>query len=149
MQQEQYLAREAIRDTLDRYSVAGDECDLEGYVACFAPDAVLEFVDFPGLGDLRFEGIAAIREFAGGFFRSVQSGQSAVPGGQMRHHLTTCRIDLLDDGEAEVLTYCIAITGSDAPHSGTYRDRFRRSGERWLIAHRQWRVESRGPESDR
>ncbi len=86
MTPDELLAREAIRHTMAKYSIAGDDFDAATYIECFTADAVLEFANFPGLGDLRFDGRAAIHEFVAGWFAAVQSGATPLPGGFMRHH---------------------------------------------------------------
>ena len=63
MTQDELLARECIRHTMARYSMAGDDFDAQEYISCFTEDAVLEFVDFPGMGDLQFSGREAILGF--------------------------------------------------------------------------------------
>ncbi|GIX29637.1 MAG: hypothetical protein KatS3mg124_0109 [Porticoccaceae bacterium] len=138
MDLERLLAREAIRELVNRYTLAGDALDVEGYVACFAPDGVLEFADFPGRGPLRLEGREAIRAFAVDFFAAVRQG--AIPGGVMRHHLTTVEIEV--EGEsARGIAYCLYLDGGGARRSGVYTDRFCRREGRWLIAHRRFAVD--------
>jgi len=139
MTQDELLARECIRHTMARYSMAGDDFDAQEYISCFTEDAVLEFVDFPGMGDLRLAGREAIFEFVSNFFGAVKRGETPLPGGFMRHHLTTCRIDVDDGDSARARTYCIEFNRNGAEHSGVYTDLFRRQDAAWLIASRQWR----------
>ncbi len=138
MTDEELKAREAIRHTMSVYSIAGDAFDADTYLTCFTEDAVLAFTNFPGMGDLRMEGRAAIGEFVTGWFAAVTSGAAPLPGGFMRHHITTCRIDLEDADHARAHSYCIEFNRNGAEHCGTYTDQFRREQGRWLIASRTW-----------
>ncbi len=142
MNLEALLAREAIRHTMATYSVAGDEFDTETYLDCFTEDAVLEFAEFPGVGELRLEGRDAIREFVAGWFEAVTSGAAPLPGKFMRHHITTCRINLEGPDTARAVSYCMEYNANGAEHCGVYTDSFRREGERWLIASRRWAADN-------
>lgn len=135
---EELLAREGIRHTMARYSVAGDEFDTATYISCFTDDAVLEFAHFPGIGDLRLEGRQAILDFVSGWFDAVKSGEAPVPGGFMRHHLTTCRIDFTGADRATAKTYCMEFNRNGAEHCGLYSDEFRCLDGQWLIHRRKW-----------
>ena len=135
------LARESIRDTMARYSIAGDEFDVDAYLACFIEDGIMEFAEFPGQGHVLLEGKAAIRKFVEGFFGALKSGKSAVPGKFMRHHLTSSRVDFEDADNATAKTYALYADDSGVNTSGIYTDRFRKVGERWLIARRKWAVD--------
>ena len=39
---EELLAREAIRDTMAKYNMAGDRLKVDDYAACFTEDGVME-----------------------------------------------------------------------------------------------------------
>ncbi|MFV8819832.1 nuclear transport factor 2 family protein [Haliea sp. E17] len=136
---EELLARESIRQTMARYSIAGDDFDADEYITCFTADAVMEFVNFPGIGDLKLEGREAIYEFVSGWFGAVQRGETPVPGGFMRHNLTTCRIDLDGADAARSRTYCVVFNTNGAESSGVYTDQWRREGAHWLLEHRRWK----------
>lgn len=138
MKTDELLARECIRHTMGKYSIAGDDYDVEEYLTCFADDAILEFDNFPGLGPVRREGLDAIREFVAGFFTSARQAEADGTGGGHRHHLTTCRIDLTGPDTASARTYCLAFNRSGFESSGYYTDRFRKVGDDWLIVHRRW-----------
>jgi len=142
MNLEELLARESIRHNMARYSIAGDDFDAEEYIACFCADGVMEFVAFPGVGDLKLEGRDAIHAFVSNWFGAVQRGEAAIPGGFMRHNLTTCRIDLVDADHATARTYCIVVNENGADASGVYTDEWRREEGGWLLAHRRWKPDA-------
>jgi hypothetical protein len=140
---DELLAREAIRDTLARYNSAGDRMLVDEYVAVFAPDATFE------PGELTLHGRDEIRRW---LTAGVQVGGaapgSAPPEGDrggrghfVRHHLTTCRIDLDGPTEASVRTYFAVYTEIGPDHCGYYKDRFVKQGDEWLIAHRTVRID--------
>jgi SnoaL-like domain len=135
------LAREAIRDTLARYNMAGDRLRLDDFVAVFTKDAVLESDVF------RCEGRAGIRDWFGGFGRTPETRPDpARPAPTVvRHQLATCRIELTGADTAEARTYWTVFSDIGPDHGGVYSDRFRREGERWLIAHRRIRVDWKAP----
>ena len=143
MNVEELLARETIRHIMGKYSIAGDEYNVDDYLSCFLEDGVLEFDPFPGKGHLRLDGEDAIREFISGFFGAMQSGQVTVPGDYMRHHLTTSRVDFVDNETAKARTYALYSTKNGVESSGIYHDVFKRSGDQWLISHRIWRVDEK------
>lgn len=140
---EELLAREAIRDTLASYNVAGDRLRLDEFVAVFTSDAVLESDTF------RCDGRQAIRDWFGGWGRAPQSGSEPVQRKPTfaRHHLSTCKIDLTDAESAKARTYWMVYSDNGPDHCGYYVDDFRKEGERWLIAHRRIRVDWKSAES--
>ena len=141
MTSEEKLAIESIRQTMARYTIAGDEYDAESYLTCFSENAVLEFDYFPGKGHLRLEGKQDIAQHTSGFFDALNSGSYEMPGKFARHHLTTCKIDLISETQAEAQTYCIVCTANGAEHSGKYLDRYHRIDGKWLIEYRRWALE--------
>ena len=138
MTDEEHRAHVAIKATLAACTQAGDARKADAYAACFAEAGVLD------LGEA-IEGRAAIRQWmaAPSVFPQPGSGRP----GFVSHHLTTCRIELLDEAAAKVRTYWLVITASGLDHSGYYDDRFVREGGRWLIAHRRPRTLWFGPNS--
>ncbi len=131
---DEVIAREAIRHTLSVYTNAGDRGALEELASAFLPDGVLEM--FGGT----FVGRAAIIERLAHVVDPTASGPGAVPLGFLRHHLTSCRIDLAG-AEASVWTYFVVNTPIGLDHSGVYVDRFARVGDDWLIARRRIKVD--------
>jgi hypothetical protein len=61
----------------------------------------------------------------------------------IRHHLSTCHIELTGPGTARARTYWVAYTDIGPDHCGYYLDSFRKEGDRWLIAHRRIRLDWR------
>ena len=130
MTPEQALAREAIRHTMSVYNTEGDRGRLEGLASTFFEDGVLD----TATGS--FRGRAAIVEgLAAGI--ATRAGDPERGVGFVRHNLTTSRIEFVSDAEADCWTYFIVYTKFGPDHMGTYIDKFRKSGDRWLIAHRR------------
>ena len=145
MTPDQVLAREAIVHTQSVYNAEGDRGRVEGLLRTFTEDGVLEF--FRGT----FEGRDAIR---GALSASVDEkrGQAAhpLPGAApafLRHHMTTRRIEFVDDHQADVWTYFFVMTPIGLDHCGVYIDRFLRQGEQWLIARRRVKIDWRSDAS--
>lgn len=122
------LAREAIRDTLGRYSMAVDSGNFEPLRDVFHPGASLSI---QGGGPL--VGIDAILHALRG---GSKTGAAFRDGRFQRHHLTSSLIELIDDNSARGEHYVLVITELGIDHSGRYVDRYVRDGERWLIGHR-------------
>jgi 3-phenylpropionate/cinnamic acid dioxygenase small subunit len=80
--------RLALNDLLVRYAMSLDACDVEGVIACFTEDCVL---DTPISGV--YHGHDGIRRFA-----SDTARFKADRGGQFRHVISNMRIDA--DGDA-------------------------------------------------
>ena len=138
MTDEEHKARTAIAATLAACTQAGDARKADAYAACFAEDGVLD------LGE-KIEGREAIRAWMAA--PSVIPQPGAAAPGYVSHHLTTCRIELVDSTAAKVRTYWLVITSVGLDHSGYYDDRFVREGERWLLAYRKPRTLWVGPNS--
>jgi hypothetical protein len=137
------LAREAIRYTLSVYNSSGDRGRLDELAAAFAPDGILEF------SGSRFVGRAAIIEALGGTVELTHKSATAPdgPAPLVRHHLTTSRIELVNDREAQGWTYFFVVTGVGPDHSGVYVDRFAALDGRWLITHRRVKIDWQDPGS--
>ena len=65
----------------------------------------------------------------------------------IRHHLSTSQIELSGPDSATARTYWVAYSDIGPDHCGYYVDVFRKTGERWLIAHRKVRLDWRAPHS--
>ena len=141
MTPEEALAREEIRYTMSIYNSEGDRGRVEALATAFTEDGVLEF------SGARHTGRSAI----------IQALSSTVAGNRdragdgmppfLRHNLTTSRIELRSDTEADAWTYFNVITPVGLDHCGVYVDRFVRVADRWLIAHRRVKVDWRDPRS--
>ena len=139
MDREELTAHEEIRRTLAQYNQAGDGDAAELYAAAFTPDALFEAPAF------RHSGRDAILAWK----RSHKVFGSAT---FRQHHVSSTLIELESMSVAHVRSNWLAITNIGQDHCGRYLDRFRKTGDRWLIEHRRvtilWRAEnsSLGPE---
>jgi len=134
MLRDEVEAREAIRYTMSVYNTGGDRGKLDELSSAFLEDGVLETATF------KAEGRAAIVQALSG---GVESRQPSTPGASesfVRHNLTTSRVEMVSDTEAQGWTYFIVFTEVGPDHMGTYIDTFRKAGERWLIAHRRVKI---------
>jgi hypothetical protein len=144
---DEMLAREAIRATIARYNVAGDRLKVDDYVACFAKDGIMEVQHRDPACAFRYEGRDAIRAWQGRW-RDRTAGDVPVHAASfVRHHLSTCHIELTGPDSAQARTYWVAWTDVGPDHAGMYLDEFRRTGDEWLIAHRRVREDWRSPRS--
>ena len=121
-------ARERIRDTVARYTWAGDSGRIEELAACFCPDGALQIRGEPAVSGrdaivARLTSVAATPAAAG--LRRI-----------VRHNVTNVRFTLLTPRRAEVASYFTVFTEIGLDHHGRYRDVFTPVGDDWLIAHR-------------
>ena len=140
---EELLAREAIRDTISRYTRAGASGRLEELAACFAEDGVFEIE-----GEEPCVGRAAIVErlkpvAAGTLGRAPKGGRRPF----LQHHVSSLFIELDRPDAARARSYFFVVTEIGPDHWGRYGDRLVREGERWLFAHRHIRISGASPES--
>lgn len=139
-----FLDREAIRETMARYTIAGDRLREEDFIACFTADAIMESEHVPEADAFRYQGRDAIRHWISRWSDAPKSAHQAT---FVRHHLTTSLIELTGSASARGRTYWIAYTDIGADHAGYYLDEFRKEGGAWLIAHRRVRLDWRAPNS--
>ncbi len=133
------IAREAIRDTMAKYNTAGDRLKVDDYAACFTEDGVIQSERGPGDFIFRYASREEIRAWQNRW-RNREPGQDTVHGATfVRHHLSTCKIDITGPGTAQARTYWVAWTDIGPDHAGYYLDDFRKVGEEWLIARRRIR----------
>ena len=141
------LAREAIRDCLAKYNVSGDRLKVDDYAACFTQDGMIESERAPGDLIFRYAGREAIRAWQARWLNR-EPGQDVVHGASfVRHHLSTCKIDLTGPETATVRTYWTAWTDIGPDHAGIYLDDFRLEQGQWLIARRRVRRDWASPDS--
>jgi hypothetical protein len=135
----QAAARDAIRELVASYTHHGDGGRFDDFCALFAADGVLD------LGDGRvLAGREAIHAFVTGTGSSVRSsGERAF----IRHHVSSVQITLDDPDHAHGASYFFVVTQRGPDHWGRYRDRYLRSDDRWLFAHRRVRVDGVAPGS--
>jgi len=132
------LAREAIRDVMAKYTVAGDRLKVDEFASCFTEDAVIESERVPAERAFRYEGRDAIRAWQARWL----AGEGDTHGASfVRHHLSTSKIDLTGPDSARARTYWVAWTDIGADHAGYYLDTFRKAGGEWRIAHRRVRLD--------
>lgn len=150
---DELLARESIRQTLARYNIFGDRVRVDEFLEAFTEDGILEFGGEREGQTSRHEGREAIRGWMTDWTRrppsSAPEPRPAAPPVQMfvRHHLATSHIEFTGPDTAEGRTYFAVYTPIGPDHAGVYTDRFRRTGDRWLIAHRKVRTEWRAENS--
>lgn len=123
------------------YQSEGDRGRVGGLASAFTDDGVLEFSGRAHQG--RDAIIAALSAGTARQRDDAAAGQQVL----VRHNLTSCRIELTGPGTADAWTYFNVVTPIGFDHCGVYVDRFRKVGERWLIAHRRVKVDWRHPES--
>ena len=143
---DEIIARECIRQTMVNYNIAGDRLRTDDFIAVFTDDAVLESEGVPDSDAFRYEGRQAIREWIARW-RTDPGGASARRATFVRHHLSTSQIELSSADTAKGRTYWVAYSDIGPDHCGYYIDLFRKTGERWLIAHRRVRLDWRSPQS--
>jgi hypothetical protein len=144
---DEMLARESIRQTMVRYTMAGDRLRVDDFVAVFTEDAVLESEGVPASDTFRYEGRQAVREWLSRWTRTPQDTQRTHQATFIRHHLSTSDIELTSADAARARTYWTAYTDIGPDHCGYYLDTFRKIDSRWLIAHRRIRLDWRSPQS--
>ncbi len=138
---EELLAREAIRDTLTKYNTSGDRLKVDDFVSCFTDDAVMESEFVREDQTFHYDGKAEIRAWQERWLKGEMDAHSVHQASFVRHHLSTCKIDLTGPDTARVRTYWVAWTDVGPDHAGYYLDTFRKVGEDWLIAHRRVRLD--------
>jgi ketosteroid isomerase-like protein len=143
---DELIARECIRQTMANYTLAGDRLRGEDFIAVFTDDAVFETERVPEADAFRCEGREAIRAWIGRW-RAPAREASAQRASFIRHHLSTSQIELSGPQSATARTYWVAYSDIGPDHCGYYVDIFRKTGERWLIAHRKVRLDWRAPHS--
>jgi SnoaL-like domain len=139
MKLDEMLTREAIRYTIGRYNSAIDRSAYPELAEVFTQDGTMAFG-----GHARFEGrekiIAALS--AGAEKRGAFDAKNF-----QRHLLGNSIINVVDDRSARSVHYILVITELGVDHSGVYVDDFVKSGDRWLIEHRQANLEWVRPDS--
>lgn len=143
---DEMIAREGIRQTMAAYTSAGDRLREAEFLAVFTDDAVLESEGVPAAQLFRHAGRAAIGAWIGRWRAVPEAGARVHRATFIRHHLTTCHIELTGPDTARARTYWTAWTDIGPDHAGYYLDEFRREDGRWLIRHRRirrdWQAEA-------
>jgi 3-phenylpropionate/cinnamic acid dioxygenase small subunit len=141
------LARESIRQTIVSYTMAGDRLREDEFAAVFTGDAVLESDGVPDSDAFRYEGRQAIRDWIARWRSQPEGAPRTHQATFVRHHLSTCQIELTSADTAKARTYWTAYTDIGPDHCGYYIDTFRKVEEQWLIAHRRVRLDWRSSQS--
>lgn len=137
MTMDEVIAREAIRQTIASYTIAGDNRDPTLFNPLWADDAVFEFEAFPPLPGFRCQGLGEIHA------RSATWRPLPIVDPQLRsatfvrHNLTTNHIELTGPDTAKAKTYFMVVTDIGLDHAGHYMDDLVRQGDRWVFAHRR------------
>ena len=146
MTSDEMLAREAIRDTLARCSLAGDRGQGDAYAECFTGDGIIQTERQENVA-FRYEGREAIRAWQKAW-KSGKSDMAAPPRtSYVQHCLTTSQVDFTGSDQATVRTYWIVYTDIGPDHAGYYLDELRRVGDEWLISWRRVRPKWLSPDS--
>ena len=124
---------QAVRALIERYAWAVDDYDVEGVVACFAPDA--RFVS----ADMALEGHEALRSF----FASALGDRAA--GKTSTHLMANISVvarspDRCDVRTAAVVYHAASDSGRIAVRGITYTDVCGRTTEGWRFERREHRL---------
>jgi SnoaL-like domain len=136
---DEFLAREAIRDTMAQYNMSGDRLKVDDFAACFTEDGIIQSERAPGDFIFRYEGREAIRAWQSRWLNREPGADTVHKASFVRHHLSTCKINITGPDTATARTYWSAWTDIGPDHAGVYLDDFRKVGDAWLIARRRVR----------
>jgi hypothetical protein len=144
---DELCARESIRHTMASYTMAGDRLRLDDFVAVFTEDGVFEIDPAASAEVVRIAGREAIRKWFLNWGRGAKDANPVHQAKFIRHHLSTCLIEMTGPDTAKTRTYWTAYTDIGPDHGGYYLDTFRKTADRWLIAHRKVRHDWSAPNS--
>ena len=131
-------AREQIRGLVAAYNALGDRGRLDGVMALFAHDAVMD------IGDGRtYEGVDQIRTIFTGTRDSILDGGDGPRF--LQHHTTGLHVTLAGSDEATGHAYFTVMTDRGLDHWGRYQDAYRPVGDAWLFASRRVRIDGYTP----
>jgi hypothetical protein len=131
-------ARLEIADLGGRYANSVDRGDVDGFVALFAGDGVLEIPS----GD-RFRGAGQIASYLAAAKQAfVAVGDAAA---RLHHHTASAQIRFEDEARAVGRSYFLALGVAGPDHWGVYRDRFVLVEDRWLFGERIVRIGGNAP----
>ncbi|HKA15829.1 MAG TPA: nuclear transport factor 2 family protein [Myxococcota bacterium] len=128
-------ARAEIRNTIARYTWCGDFGDVEGFVSCFTPDAMLTVKD-----GAVFEGHEALARLARGEGMRAPPERAAAFG-PLHHHVSSVRIEVESKQSGHAWAYFLVLGRHGLDHWGRYADELVPVGERWLFRRRRVSVD--------
>ncbi|WFS16214.1 nuclear transport factor 2 family protein [Rhodococcus aetherivorans] len=136
-------ARDCVRDTVARYTHAGDSGKLTELADCFTPDGTLEVK-----GRSSATGRTAIVEMLSGGAAPADPPLTTL-GAKFfqRHFVANLAFDSITPDRIETRAYFVVFGPDGADHWGRYRDVFVPVRDRWLIAHRLVAVDTTAPGS--
>ncbi len=147
MTEEEDLACEAIRKTINAYSIAGDQRDAAKFATLWVQDAVFEYPGFGPLPGFHCTGLAEIRARIASWNPAPGKDPSLTGTSFIRHNLTTSEIELTGPDSARARTYFVVVTQGGPDHAGVYSDELVRQGDAWLFSHRRITLDWRSPAS--
>ncbi|MBW2424992.1 MAG: nuclear transport factor 2 family protein [Deltaproteobacteria bacterium] len=122
------IARESIRDLVQRYNANGDSGRFDPMLELFAEGATME------LPNGSYRGRAEIRAFFERVAKNTREGDRAA---YIRHNTSTHQIDVLDENRARGRCYYFVITDAGLDHWGRYIDEYRNVDGTWRFWHRK------------
>lgn len=141
MDLDELLRREGVRDTVARYNACGDQGDVAGLAACFAPDGVLAIVGRePYVGPDAI--VAGLTET---FRRDADDPAPAIE--HLHHHVAGLHVVASSPEEVRTVCYFSALTQVGLDHWGRYRDRFVPIDGQWRFARRDVKVDGYATDS--
>jgi hypothetical protein len=137
--------RDEIRQLIATYTAEGDRGRVDRMAHIFAEDATMVIPSWRAEGRA---GIVKALSGGGGTDKPMRKSDPITGRGPiMRHHLTSCYITFDGPDDATGRTYWINFSENGPDHSGLYADKYRRIDGRWLITHREVRLDWKSPNS--
>jgi len=134
MDVDELIAREAIRDLVNRYNSTADSGRFDETVDLFAPDAVMETLDETHDGR---DAIRAMFEGVKGSFATFAGDATRY----MRHFTWTLQIDVVSATTARSRCYYQVLMPQGLDHWGRYIDEFAVDDGRWVFSRRRVTVD--------
>jgi hypothetical protein len=132
-------ARESIRDLVARYAHAADRGRFDEVAMLFTAHGSLHLPD-----GRQLVGRDAIRDFLTGTGTEIRA---ATTRPLVRHHVSSHRIILGDDGTGSGFAYFFVVSERGPDHWGRYADRYEETAGAWLFAERRVRLDGFAPGS--
>ena len=132
-------ARESIRDLVARYAHAADRGRFDEVATLFTERGSLHLPD-----GRQLVGREEILAFLTGTGTEIRA---ATTRPLVRHHVSSHRIILDEDGTATGFAYFLVVSERGPDHWGRYADRYARTDGSWLFAERRVRLDGFAPGS--